>query len=333
MGQVTSGLGNGVTTYSPSSGFGAGYDVTSQYVPYNAYASAVSGAYGNSYARPILFTNLTMPFTASGATLQMQITADAAGTIGAQSGTYTASSSISWSPSYAAFAKDSSNNNVSYYYGFEKMNGTTITWRRAASTNTAYNPNGMYVDGVSQNIGTPSWTTTANQGTITWQHVPYAPNITTVTVSSPSSITLNWTHPSDTGGTAITGWRIMYKLSSAADTSANWTVFGSNTTGSPAGTLAGATSAVITGLNTANAYDFRLAAINAVSTAHNTNYTVKTAHTGTNAFATSLASPQNGKIYNGTAWVDGTLRVFDGVNWVPGNFYVRNSANTAWLEW
>jgi hypothetical protein len=327
MGQVTSALGQ--PSLSPFSSFGAGYDATSLYVPYNAYASAVTGAYGDSYSRPILFTDLTMPFTSSGATLQLQIATDAAGGGGAQSGTLTAASSLSWNPNYATFTKNSSNSNFNFYYGFQKQNSTTITWRRGASTNGAYNPNGIFVDGTSNS----SWVTTANSGSVTWRHVPYAPNITTVTVSSPTSITLNWTHPADTGGSAITGWRIMYKLSSATNIAANWTVFGANATGSPAGTLAGATSAVVTGLNTANAYDFRLAAINAVSTAHNTDYRVKTAHIGTNAFATSLASPQNGKIYNGTAWVDGTAQIFDGINWVPGNFYVRNSANTAWLDW
>ena len=78
--------------------------------------------------------------------------------------------------------------------------------------------------------------------------VPAAPTIGTATAGN-ASATVNWTAPTDTGGSPITGYKVQ---ASSAD---NFTGCG--------GAPADATSPTVTGLTNGTGYTFTVAAINA----------------------------------------------------------------------
>ena len=79
---------------------------------------------------------------------------------------------------------------------------------------------------------------------------PGAPTNLGVSVQSTSSAQLSWTAPTSTGGSAITGYSIGYKLS----TSTSWQIFSDSST---------STNTLVTGLAFGASYDFEVAAVNA----------------------------------------------------------------------
>ena len=200
---------------------------------------------------------------------------------------------------YAAFAKNSANATQVFYYGFQKNDSNTYTFRRGATTDSDANPNGIWQDGTSVSSGTPAWNTTVIWGRIGWYHVPNAPtslarvlNAKTATLSPNGSIpsttdtqlSLEWAHPADDGIAAsvpfggLYGYRIAYKRS--ADST--WLLFGADTTGSPSGTHYLVTTdteaynlnnvpsyTTVTGLTSNTDYDFKVAGLNLPSDRHN----------------------------------------------------------------
>ena len=120
-----------------------------------------------------------------------------------------------------------------------------------------------------------------------------APTIGTVTIT-PVSLTVNWSAPSETGGSAITAYDVRYILTSATDKAdEHWTL---------ARVTGGSTlQHVVTGLRDSTSYDIQVRAVNADadgpwSTPART--VVTTDHGGTRASATplALASPVEGRI-------------------------------------
>ena len=96
--------------------------------------------------------------------------------------------------------------------------------------------------------GTLGTTTTPNTA-------PGAPTGLTATANGPSRINLAWAAPGDTGGTAITG----YKIEVSPDGSSSWTDLVANTEST-------ATTYAHTGLTAATTRHYRVSAINAVGT-------------------------------------------------------------------
>ena len=121
-----------------------------------------------------------------------------------------------------------------------------------------------------------------------------APTIGTVTIT-PVSLTVNWSAPSETGGSAITAYDIRYILTSATDRAdEHWTL---------ARVTGGSTlQRVLTGLRDSTSYDIQVRAVNAdpaVGPGRRRERTVVTTdHGGTRASATplALASPVEGRI-------------------------------------
>ncbi|WP_143448062.1 fibronectin type III domain-containing protein, partial [Kineosporia sp. R_H_3] len=85
-------------------------------------------------------------------------------------------------------------------------------------------------------------------GPVTPVGPPAAPVIGTAALAGPTSATVSWTPPTDTGGSAITGYEIQAVLSGIP-------VFATN--------VAPGTSATVTGLDPGFTYTFQVAAINA----------------------------------------------------------------------
>ena len=82
-------------------------------------------------------------------------------------------------------------------------------------------------------------------------HAPAAP-VATATANSATQVTVSWTAP-DTGGSAITGYKVQYKLATATDYGTPMAVTGGAT----------ASSYQVTGLTASTGYDFQVIATNA----------------------------------------------------------------------
>jgi hypothetical protein len=196
----------------------------------------------------------------------------------------------------SAFGKNSANTTISYYYGFQKNDSNTFTFRRGATTDSAANPNGIFQDGTSVTSGTPGWNTTVIHARIGWFHVPNAPtslarvlNAKTATLSpngsipstSSTQISLEWAHPSDSGINVLLGDIYGYRIAYKKSVDSTWLLFGAGTTGSPSGThklLAVdeiytrndvPSYTTVTGLDSNTNYDFKVAALNLPSDRHN----------------------------------------------------------------
>jgi hypothetical protein len=304
----------GANTYSPFTAAASGNDYVSRYDPYDDYTSTpLTGCIGDSFSRPIMFRYLQIYSSAGSAgSIDLQIATADDGSGGVHiNGTgsplrfpiTTANNDANVYDTieplqYAAFAKNSANTTVSYYYGFQKNDTNTFTFRRGATTDSAANPNGMWLNGTTISSGTPAWNTTVIYARIGWYHVPNAPtslarvlNAKTATLApngsipstSDTQISLEWAHPSDDGISTslpfggIYGYRIAYKKS--ADST--WLLFGSDTVGSPSGTHSTLANNVpytitnvpsyttVTSLDSNTNYDFKVAGLNLVSDRHN----------------------------------------------------------------
>lgn len=328
----------GAGTYSSFTSYGSGTDYTSRYDPFDDYNSPVTGKVGDTGSRPIMFRYIQQYNTTSGsASINLQITTDAAGTSGTVSPNIAGSDldpDWNWTDAssklqYAAFATNSAGTGQSFYYGFEKNDANTFYFQTGATTDSAVNPNNIYRDGTADT----AYSGRVLYGRIGWYHVPNAPTGLTHTSKTPTSVTLSWTAPTDNGGLAINGYRILY----SSDGGTNWNVFGSSTSGSPSGTTG--TTATVTGLLPNVSYQFKVAALNQVSDRHGgvdagadvqANYTSTAAHTGTNSNTYTVTTTLHPKVYNGNSMTRSTAKVWNGASWGYPEVKVHNG--TTWTD-
>jgi hypothetical protein len=356
----------GGTTSSPFSTLNNA-DYVSEYRPQAQYVSPLSGAFlangtpgyatgagvvGTSevvrsdglYYRPLLWTSVSMTFTAASSTVQLQIATANTGGGGSNGPNQGDASTVTWNSANATepfqdigFSCTTTGANEDYFVGFEKQDANTTTWRRGASSNTTIAPNGIYENGTRVN----AWDTTALRATVSWWHVPNHPTSLTATGgTNPGEVNLSWTAPSDNGGDAVYGYRIAYKKTGTS----TWYVYGTSTYQSPSNTTS--TSETLRGLDPGSEYSFVVAALNIVTDRHNgplaypdriyADYSATTAHTGQNsniatgtATALSDVTPKFGaysealakfvaaspKVRGTSAWFDGTPWIYDGSKW------------------
>jgi uncharacterized protein YegP (UPF0339 family) len=235
----------------------SGTDYTSEMV-INTTGSNVSGAFISSAfttLRPIRFTNLTMYFSNEfSGSVDLQISTSITGSGGYQSGALTANGVESVTPNYAAFTSSD------LWYGFQKNSSSTVRAYRSGSGGGVYSDGDFLLDGFLR-------------ADVTWQTAPNAPTSFTSTSKTTTSVALSWIKPTDMGGpTSLTGYRILYKEASSS-TWLSSDKFGSNTT----------TTGTISGLTPNTEYNFRVAATNSVTDAHNATYTSVASHTGANS--------------------------------------------------
>jgi titin len=276
-----------------------------------------TGAIGTYYlgANPLRMTTFTLYWWADAnpttSTLDFQIATAASGSGGYQSGATNANgSSTALTPNYL------SHQGAVVYYGFQKNDSGNIRFNTATSSG-----NTTYINGTEST----AWAGRRIYGRIVSETLPNAPTGVVGTTINSTAVSLSWTIPTDNGGIAINGYRILKRLHSAsANANTDWSVAVSDT-GSTTNTR------TITGLLPGTAYRFIVAALNPVSdalvTESGTAYTSMNAHTGTRSAVSGyvntaggvyttawLASP-NIMTYNGTAWVKANIRVYDGTTW------------------
>jgi hypothetical protein len=294
----------GAQTNDSFSDFGANTDYVSRYDPFDDYVAPLTGAIGDTNSRPILFRYLQIyNTTTSVGALDLQIATSADGSGGVQSASIAGSDndpdwnvidSAAFGPlQYAAFSVNSAGTNVSYYYGLQKNDASRVRFNTSATVDSAVNPNNIWRDGTVDT----SFSGRVIAGRIGWYHVPNAPTSPIQDSNTSTSIAIRWTHPADDGiSTSLSfgglyGYRIAYKRT----VDSTWSIFGSDTSGSPSGceyiqgtsaynytttppvatpsatnvfTTTGAYQN-ITGLTSNTSYDFKIAGLNLVTDRHN----------------------------------------------------------------
>jgi hypothetical protein len=212
---------------------------------------------------------------------------------------------------YPAFA-----NSSTVYFGFEGVSGSgIIEYGRGGSANAIY----------YQVLTSPNTTSTLDElggsdkleGSITQASIPSAPG--SFSFSSPptdKTIYLQWNPPADDGmqspaaysASNIKGYRINYRN----DPEENWKVLVANTGSN-------ATTATVGGLSPSTYYELQFAALNAVTDAHNTNYSSITAHVGARgpaqSFTTAVSTNDVG-IWTGTELKKSIIKIWDGAAWI-----------------
>lgn len=218
-----------------------------------------------------------------------------------------------WNPGFLGLA------DVYYYGGFRMVSGASVLFYRAAGDDADMTTNNLiYQDGTSVS----SWAGTSMYQTFSWYTVPNEPTSPTVTATTGTTASISWVTPTDNGGTAITGYRLMYKKSTDTWDQALCTgKFGTSAT----------TTYTLTGLANGTTYNFLLAATNAVTDDHNTkdglSYTSISAWVGTRTSAFNAVT--TGGTYNGTAWVPHNLSAANASNvWAtPSTAKVYNGSS------
>lgn len=329
MGSVLTTLGS--QTNDSFSDFGSGTDYVSRYDPHDDYVAPLTGAIGDSNSRPIMFRYIQIyNTTTSVGARDLQIATANTGSGGVQSASIAGSDndadwnvndSAAFGPlQYATFSVNSSGTAQIFYYGLQKNDASRVRFNTSASTDTAVNPNNIWRDGTVDS----AFSGRVLAGRIGWYHVPNAPTSPILGPRTSSSIAFSWTHPTDDGITdslsfgGLYGYRVAYKRS----VDSTWSMWGSDTTGSPSGceyiqgtsaynytttppvsgakfTRTGADETV-TGLVSNTNYDFKIAGLSLVTDRHNGaavsivttsptsgtraygDYTATTAHVGTN---------------------------------------------------
>lgn len=252
----------GSTQFSPFNA-SSGSRIVSNYTPTSGDAN-LTGAVGSS-ERPIRITSIEVFWrSGSGGSVDLKLATNSGGTGGYTSGASNATggSSSSATSNYATFVGDE------LFYGFSKNNSTQTNFFSGSDSGKSIFTNGA-----------TSFSGRAIRAELVIDTVPSAPNGLSASPSQ-NSVFLSWSAPSDTGGSTINGYRVLYKTSSQS----SWT-FGT-TTGSST------TQATISGLTQQTNYSFLVAATNGVSNTHNSSYTSQSAHTGSNAsFSTVTTAP------------------------------------------
>lgn len=254
-----------------------------------------------STARPVRITSFTIVYTNSGGTVRSKLASTVNGGDAWIGSSYTASAQTrTETPNLLWDA------NSALWYGWRKSNATTTRVFRSTSGGGCYYNGSLALNGRIRSV-------------INWITNPSAPLSFTSTGVTESSVSLSWAAPSDNGGSAITGYRILYKTAAAT----SWTASGKLGTG---------TTATITGLLPETAYNFLVAATNNVTDGYNSTYELSTRVTGTNSGqvnATTLSAGGH-KIWNGTAFVTRKTKMWNGTAWVEKIPKIWNGS--AWVN-
>jgi len=303
--QVTLNVGGTGTTTSFTyfTSLGSGYDLVSA-VPARSTATApISGAFISgafTTQRPIRFTSLTLYFTSNSlGSVDLQISTSINGAGGYQSAALTATNARTVTPNYSSF------HDTALWFGLQKNDASTVRGYRANTT-----ANTIFADGGSFPTNGPL------RGTLIYQTVPNLPTSFSSTSKTSTSVTFSWVKPTDLGGpTALTGYRILYKLSN----STTWTStgkFGGNTT----------TTGTVSDLIPNSAYNFRVAATNATTDARNADYASVASYTGENSTQLNVTTNGDTRIHNGTAFVSAVANLWNGSTFVPGITRIWNGS-------
>jgi len=270
----------GSTQYTYFNAYGSGDDIVSEF-SFPSTDAPLTGSLSATTLRPIRVNSFSVYFrSTSSGNVQLQLADNTSGGGGYQSGTVSATGTQTVDPGFAKFVGDT------VYYGLQKTDGGEVRIWRGGTSN-----GGLWREGTKLT----DYPSAGMYAAIEWQVVPNQPTSVASSSVTRTGLTLSWTAPTSNGGAAINGYRILYKASS----SPTWLV-------AVADTGSATTSSAITGLTAGTSYDFRVAALNAVTDAHNGTYTSTGAHTGTNSttFTVSTAAPVI------PVWTDNTLATF-----------------------
>lgn len=205
---------------------------------------------------------------------------------------------------------------IKWYAGFRMISGASVLFYRGAgaSSSDITTDDTIYLEGSSVS----AFAGTSIYMDFKWRTVPNAPSgVTAVPNASDSTaMDISWTSgPTDNGGYAVNGWRILYS-EAGMDTWESTGQFGG----------AGTSSYTVTGLSPNTEYDFVLAATSVLTDIYavfrGVAYTDIAAHTGTNSsiVTATTKSPSPFKVYNGATWDDTTaVKVYDGAAWVDAS--------------
>jgi len=252
--------------------------------------SNISGAITGltpSTARPVRIQTFTIVYTNSAGSVRSKLAATVNGADLWIGSTYTATAQTrTESPGLLRDAASA------LWYGWRKLDSSTTRVFRSTSGGGCFVNGSLILDG-------------RIRSTISWITAPSAPQSFASTAVTSTSVDLSWTAPTDNGGTALTGYRILYKTAAAT----SWTSSGKLGTG---------TTATITGLLPNTDYNFLVAATNLVTDQNNATYDVSTSVVGTNSAQVNATTLTQGghRIWNGTEFVLGTTKMWNGSSWV-----------------
>jgi hypothetical protein len=153
-------------------------------------------------------------------------------------------------------------------------------------------------------------------GSITQVSIPgpvRTPNALSITDTTANII---WSAPADDGmqspasysASNIKGYRINYRNSGAE----NWKVLVANTGSN-------STSRIVTGLSPSTYYEIQVAALNAVTDAHNSSYANITAHVGERSITypfTTAVSTNDARIWTGAEFKKSIIKIWNGTAWI-----------------
>lgn len=194
---------------------------------------------------------------------------------------------------------------TSGFYGIEApFSGGAIEYANGGSV-------GFIANGATQISST-----TKLSGSITQVSIPSAPGNPNALSITDTSANIIWSAPSDDGmqspaaysASNIKGYRINYRNSG----SENWKVLVANTGSN-------LLYKVVTGLAPSTYYEIQIAALNAVTDSHNSNYSNITAHVGSRSIThpfTTLESTHNLRVYANNTYTKATIKIWDGSQWI-----------------
>ena len=255
---------NAIRRADPFFGFRPPYNIGQIITMPNISGRDAPGKTGSS-AKPALVTQLNIEVTAfnsSNATTRFAMWASD-GTGGAYSGVFTLPNAqtpflVGAGVIRTAFA------NTDYWIGFTKQTSAQVTYSvdtvfapSIKMDNTA--PDSNFTDNGIVNVGGVTLSNGSLVYLVEYYVLPIAPGTPTAS-STGTSATITWTAPTDDGGREVTGYRIQRSTDNI-----NFSTLVANT---------GTTTLTYTneGLTPGTKYFYRVAAINAVATAHGSDY-------------------------------------------------------------
>lgn len=284
-------LDNNASLLLYSKGFAAGIDYDGG--PTYTYAASLSGAYND--ASPTHSRAITLPARPASAP-----TAPGAPTVSAITAT---SATVAWSaPASNGATLNAHAGQVSRNSGFTDViqSWSVASWQTSRALTDLPKGTVLYARVQAHNsVGWSSWS--ASRTFTTPTTVASAPSTPGISAIGPTSATVAWSAPSDSGGAAITGYEI--QRATAADFPDSASVTSS------------ASPSSLTGLLPGTDYYVRVRAIN-------------TAGLGDWSTAASFTTLSGVKVGNGTTWRDAIVWVGNGSGWVLAQ--IKTGNGTTW---